>query len=44
MPSSDPEVTVTPQETILVQQESGIGYGPRRNRIEQLTVRREVLR
>ncbi len=40
----DPEVTVTPQGTIHVPRAAGIGYEPRRERIEQLTVRREVLR
>src|SRR5579872_2870717 len=40
----DPEVTVTPQGTIRVPQGPGIGFEPRRDRIEQLTVRREVLR
>ena len=37
------EVTVTPQGTIRVPVGPGIGYEPRRERIEQLTVRREVL-
>jgi O-succinylbenzoate synthase len=40
----DPEVTVTPQGTIRVPSAPGIGYEPRRERIERLTVRREVLR
>jgi len=40
----DPEVTVTPQGTIRVPPGPGIGYEPRRDRIERLTVRREVLR
>src|SRR5579864_6995472 len=40
----DPEVTVTPRGTILVPQGPGIGFEPHRERIEQLTVRREVLR
>ena len=40
----DPEVTVTPQGTIRVPQGPGIGFEPRRERIERLTVRREVLR
>jgi O-succinylbenzoate synthase len=39
----EPEVTVTPQGTINVPSGPGIGYEPRRERIEQLTVRREVL-
>ncbi len=40
----DPEVTVTPQGTIRVPSRPGIGYEPRRERIDRLTVRREVLR
>ncbi|PYU21966.1 MAG: o-succinylbenzoate synthase [Acidobacteria bacterium] len=40
----DPEVTVTPQGTIRVPSGPGIGYQPRRERIERLTVRHEVLR
>ena len=40
----DPEVTVTPQGTIRAPSGPGIGYEPRRERIERLTVRREVLR
>jgi O-succinylbenzoate synthase len=40
----DPEVTVTPQGTIRVPSGPGIGYQPRRERIETLTVRHEVLR
>jgi o-succinylbenzoate synthase len=40
----EPEVTVTPQGTIRVPSGPGIGYEPRRERIERLTVRREVLR
>ena len=40
----DPEVAVTPQGTIRVPSGPGIGYEPRRERIERLTVRREVLR
>ncbi len=39
----EPEVTVTPQGTINIPSSPGIGYEPRRERIEQLTVRREVL-
>jgi len=35
---------VTPQGTIRVPSGPGIGYEPRRERIERLTVRREVLR
>jgi O-succinylbenzoate synthase len=40
----DPEVTVTPRGTIRVPSGPGIGYEPRRERIEGITVRREVLR
>jgi O-succinylbenzoate synthase len=40
----DPEVTVTPQETIRVTRGPGIGYEPSGDRTEQLTVCREVLR
>jgi O-succinylbenzoate synthase len=40
----DPEVCVTPQGTIGVPWGPGIGFEPRRERIDQLTVRREVLR
>ena len=40
----DPEVTVTPQGTIQAPRGPGIGFEPRRERIEALTVRREVLR
>ena len=39
----DPEVTVTPQGTIRVPSGPGIGFEPRRDRIEELTVRKEVL-
>ncbi len=39
----EPEVTVTPQGTIRVPMGPGIGYEPRRERIERLTVRHEVL-
>ena len=39
----DPEVEVTPQGTIHVPKGPGIGYTPRRPRIEQLTVRKETL-
>jgi len=39
----DPEVTVTPQGTIKVSLESGIGFVPRLDRIENLTTRREIL-
>src|SRR5579864_1828010 len=40
----DPEVTVTSHGTIRVPPGPGIGYDPRRERIEGLTVRRELLR
>jgi O-succinylbenzoate synthase len=39
----DPEVTVTPQGTIRVPAGPGIGYEPRRDRIEKLVARKEVL-
>ena len=39
----EPEVTVTPQGTIQVSLEQGIGYAPRCERIEKIAVRREVL-
>jgi o-succinylbenzoate synthase len=39
----EPEVVVTPQGTIRVPMAPGIGYEPRRERIDRLTVRREVL-
>ena len=38
-----PEVEVTRQGTIRVPAAAGIGYEPRRDKIEKLTVRREVL-
>jgi len=40
----EPEVTVTSQGTIRVPSGPGIGYEPRRKRIEKLTVQCEVLR
>ena len=40
----EPEVVVTPRGTIRVPSAPGIGYEPRRERIDRLTVRREVLR
>jgi len=40
----DPEVTVTPQGTIVVRDEPGTGYRVREDLIEQLTVRKETLR
>jgi o-succinylbenzoate synthase len=39
----EPEVEVTPQGTIRVPSEPGIGYKPRVDRIESLTQRRETL-
>ena len=39
----DPEVEVTPQGIIRVPEGPGIGYLPRRDRIEELTVRKEIL-
>jgi O-succinylbenzoate synthase len=39
----EPEVTVSPQGTIRVPQGPGIGFEPRRDRIERLTVREERL-
>lgn len=39
----EPEVEVSPQGTIRVPTAPGIGYAPRLDRIESLTVRREVL-
>ena len=37
----DPEVTVTPQGTIRVPQTPGLGYAPKLEKIEKLTVRKE---
>jgi O-succinylbenzoate synthase len=39
----DPEVTVSPQGAIRVPSRAGIGFEPRRDRIEGLTVRKEIL-
>jgi o-succinylbenzoate synthase len=39
----EPEVVVTPQGTIRVPSGPGIGYEPRRERIEKVTVRKERL-
>jgi len=39
----EPEVTVTPSGTIQVPKRPGIGYEPRLARIEELSVRRELL-
>jgi O-succinylbenzoate synthase len=40
----EPEVVVTSRGTIQVPATPGTGYEPRRERIDGLTVRREVLR
>jgi len=40
----EPEVTVTPHGTIKVLDGPGIGYQPRLDRIEALTVRKEILK
>ena len=40
----EPEVEVTPQGTIRVPTTPGLGYRPRRDRIEKLTVRQETWR
>jgi O-succinylbenzoate synthase len=39
----EPEVVVSPQGTIRVPTGAGIGYEPRRGRIEKLTLRMERL-
>jgi O-succinylbenzoate synthase len=39
----EPEVVVSPQGTIRAPVGAGIGYEPRRERIEKLTVRKERL-
>jgi o-succinylbenzoate synthase len=39
----EPEVTVSAQGTIAVPPGPGIGFTPRRDRIEQFTVRKERL-
>ncbi len=39
----DPEVEVTPQGTIRMPSGPGIGFTPRLDRIEQVTVRKEIL-
>jgi O-succinylbenzoate synthase len=41
---TDPEIEVTPRGTILVGNSAGTGYVPKKNLIEKLTVRKEVLR
>ena len=41
---TDPEIEVTLRGTILVGNAVGTGYAPKKNLIEKLTVRREVLR
>ena len=40
----EPEVEVTPEGTIRVPTAPGLGYKPRRDRIEQLTARQETWR
>ncbi len=40
----EPEVTVTAKGTIVVPEKPGIGFEPRRERIESITARRERLR
>jgi o-succinylbenzoate synthase len=40
----EPEIEVTPRGTILVGNAAGTGYAPKKNLIEKLTVRREVVR
>ncbi|MFQ5927699.1 MAG: o-succinylbenzoate synthase [Terriglobia bacterium] len=40
----EPEVEVTPQGTIRVPTAPGLGYRPRTDRIEKLTVRKQLLR
>lgn len=40
----EPEVEVSPQGTIRVPTDPGLGWRPRRERIEKLTVRKEVFR
>jgi O-succinylbenzoate synthase len=39
----DPEVTVSPQGTIRVPLGPGIGFEPRRDLIEKITIRKERL-
>jgi o-succinylbenzoate synthase len=41
---TDPEIEVTPRGTITVGNSPGTGYLPKKNLIEKLTVRKEVLR
>jgi o-succinylbenzoate synthase len=41
---TDPEIEVTPRGTIMVGNSAGTGYVPKKNLIEKLTVRKEVLR
>jgi len=41
---TDPEIEVTPRGTITVGNSPGTGYVPKKNLIEKLTVRKEVLR
>ena len=41
---TDPEIEVTPRGTIIVRNSAGTGYVPKKNLIEKLTVRKDVLR
>jgi O-succinylbenzoate synthase len=41
---TDPEIEVTPRGTILVGNSAGTGYVPKKNLIDKLMVRKEVLR
>ena len=41
---TDPEIEVTPRGTIMVGNSAGTGYVPKKNLIEKLTVRKEVIR
>ena len=41
---TDPEIEVTPQGAIIVRNSPGTGYVPKKNLIEKLTLRKEVLR
>lgn len=41
---TDPEIEVTPRGTIMVGNSAGTGYVPKKNLIERLTVRKQILR
>lgn len=41
---TEPEIEVTPRGTIMVGNSAGTGYVPKKNLIEKLTVRKEVIR